>query len=258
MLHSGRGLTEPDAFRWIQNTPWTCATRCARWPRASSSTAPARRTSSRAARFREDSEAVGFWSSGPAWSVALRWPPFRKRGHEVIGASLLSSPAVDATDPRSIRALFDSIGSVDAVVAALGSVSYEPLGDLDHDDFVRGLLAKTLSQVDVVRLGLGAPRRRRLDHPDHGHPRPRADPHGSRGRARRQRRGRVLRDLRRRRASAQAPHQRRQPHRAGRGDRLPRLLPPGFPPVSAAAVGQAFVRSVHGVQTGQVFPLDGR
>ena len=30
---------------------------------------------------------------------------------------------------------------------------------------------------------------------------------------------------------------------------------PGFVPVPAAEVGQAFVRSVHGVQTGQVFAL---
>jgi predicted dinucleotide-binding enzyme len=76
-----------------------------------------------------------------------------KRGHEVIGVSRSSSPAVDATDPQSISALFDSIESVDAVVAALGSAPYEPLGELGHDDFVQGLLAKALSQIDIVLLG---------------------------------------------------------------------------------------------------------
>ena len=69
-----------------------------------------------------------------------------ERGHEVIGASRSSSPAVDATDRHSISALFDSIGSLDAVVTALGSAPYKPLGDLDHDDFLSGLLAKALSQ----------------------------------------------------------------------------------------------------------------
>ena len=33
---------------------------------------------------------------------------------------------------------------------------------------------------------------------------------------------------------------------------------PGFTQVTAAAVGQAYVKSVEGVQTGQVYPLDGR
>ena len=69
-----------------------------------------------------------------------------ERGHEVIGASRSSSPAVDATDRRSISALFDSIGSLDAVVTALGSAPYKPLGDLGPDDFLSGLLAKALSQ----------------------------------------------------------------------------------------------------------------
>jgi len=32
---------------------------------------------------------------------------------------------------------------------------------------------------------------------------------------------------------------------------------PGFPQVTAAAVGQAFVKMVEGVQTGQVYALDG-
>ena len=33
---------------------------------------------------------------------------------------------------------------------------------------------------------------------------------------------------------------------------------PGFTQVSAAAVGQAYVKAVEGVQTGQVYALDGQ
>jgi nucleoside-diphosphate-sugar epimerase len=33
---------------------------------------------------------------------------------------------------------------------------------------------------------------------------------------------------------------------------------PGFTQVTAAAVGQAYVKAVEGVQTGQVYPLDGQ
>ena len=57
-----------------------------------------------------------------------------ERGHDVVEASRSSSPAVDATDPESIAALFSAVGIVDAVVAAVGSAPYEPLAELDHDD----------------------------------------------------------------------------------------------------------------------------
>src|SRR4029453_17891696 len=49
-----------------------------------------------------------------------------ERGHDVVEASRSSSPAVDATDPESIAALFSAVGPVDAVVPAVGSGAYEP------------------------------------------------------------------------------------------------------------------------------------
>ena len=76
-----------------------------------------------------------------------------ERGHDVVEASRSSSPAVDATDPESIAALFSAVGTVDAVVAAVGSAPYEPLAELDHDDFLKGLQAKALAQIDIVQLG---------------------------------------------------------------------------------------------------------
>ena len=58
------------------------------------------------------------------------------RGHDVVGVSRSSSPAVDATDPDSIAALFATVGTVDAVVAAVGAAPYKPLAELDHGDFL--------------------------------------------------------------------------------------------------------------------------
>lgn len=58
-----------------------------------------------------------------------------------------SSPAVDATETDSIAALFDAVGTVDAVVAALGTAPFEPLAELDHDDFVSGLPGQTVAQI---------------------------------------------------------------------------------------------------------------
>ena len=42
LLQSGLGLTEPEAFRWIQKTAMDFRSRCAKSPKASSSMEPAR------------------------------------------------------------------------------------------------------------------------------------------------------------------------------------------------------------------------
>jgi len=79
-----------------------------------------------------------------------------ERGHEVVRAARTSGDRVDVTDPSSIRELFARVGSVDAVVVAVGSVPFKPLGELNRDDYVAAFTGKTLAQLDVVREALGA------------------------------------------------------------------------------------------------------
>ncbi|ALX67426.1 short chain dehydrogenase [Microbacterium sp. XT11] len=74
-------------------------------------------------------------------------------GHEVVAASRRTQPSVDASDPASVAALFDAVGPVDAVIAAVGSVPFAPLSDLARDDYESAFRDKVLAQVDVVRLG---------------------------------------------------------------------------------------------------------
>lgn len=75
--------------------------------------------------------------------------------HEVIGASRTSADVrVDIRDPQSIAAMYERVGRVDAVACAAGSVPYEPLGDLEHDDLRRGVADKLLGQAELVRQGL--------------------------------------------------------------------------------------------------------
>jgi NAD(P)-dependent dehydrogenase (short-subunit alcohol dehydrogenase family) len=179
-----------------------------------------------------------------------------QRGHEVIGASRSSSPAVDATDRRSISALFDSIESLDAVVTALGSAPYKPLGDLDHDDFLSGLLAKALSQIDVVQLGT-----------------PYVADDGSFTVTT----GVLAREPIRTGVAGSAVNGALEAFTMAAAAELPRGIRinavsptvlveatehhaafPGFTQVTAAAVGRAYVKAVEGVQTGQVYALDGQ
>ena len=179
-----------------------------------------------------------------------------ERGHDVVTASRTSSPAVDATDPESIARLFAEVGTVDAVVAAVGKAPFEPLAQLDHADFLKGLLGKTLAQIDVVQIGT-----------------PYVSDGGSftlttgvldrepivTGAASSTANGALVAFTMA--AAVELP----------RGIRINTVSPtvlveavdhhpafPGFTQVSATAVGQAYVKAVEGYQTGQVYALDGQ
>ena len=75
--------------------------------------------------------------------------------HEVIGASRSGEDVkVDIRDVASIKAMFEKVGKVDAVVSAAGSGAWKPLAQLDDDDFEVSLHYKLMGQVNVVRYGL--------------------------------------------------------------------------------------------------------
>ncbi|WP_194421150.1 short chain dehydrogenase [Microbacterium abyssi] len=79
---------------------------------------------------------------------------FESHGHDVLRASRSGEWAVDITDPTSVRALFDEVGEVDAVVAAAGSVPFAHLTELDRDDYLKAFMSKALPQIDIVRCAL--------------------------------------------------------------------------------------------------------
>jgi len=75
--------------------------------------------------------------------------------HEVLSASRSGSDIqVDITDPASIRAMYERIGNLDAVISAAGSGAWKPLAELTDDDFALSLRYKLMGQVNVVRYGL--------------------------------------------------------------------------------------------------------
>lgn len=76
-----------------------------------------------------------------------------KERHEVIEASRAGDVQVDLSDAASIEAMFERVGKVDAVVACTGAVPFKPLADLSEDDFRDGISDKVLGQVNLVRLG---------------------------------------------------------------------------------------------------------
>lgn len=75
--------------------------------------------------------------------------------HEVVVAGHTSGEVqVDLAEPASIDALYDTVGSVDAVFSCAGEASFGPLDELSDDDFSLSLSNKLMGQVNLVRRGL--------------------------------------------------------------------------------------------------------
>lgn len=75
--------------------------------------------------------------------------------HEVVTASRKGSEHhVDIGQPETIRAMFASVGPVDAIVSAAGSAAFKPLAQLSDEDFAFSLGNKLMGQVNLVRYGL--------------------------------------------------------------------------------------------------------
>ncbi|MCK1820331.1 short chain dehydrogenase [Streptomyces sp. XM83C] len=77
------------------------------------------------------------------------------RGHTVRTVGRFSGELrYDITDPSRIAALYEAAGPVDAVVSAAGTVPYKPLAEFGPDDWRAAFTGKVLGQVELVRQGL--------------------------------------------------------------------------------------------------------
>jgi NAD(P)-dependent dehydrogenase (short-subunit alcohol dehydrogenase family) len=71
--------------------------------------------------------------------------------HEIIEVGSKSGRfQADITRIDSVRALFDRIGRIDAVVAAAGDLHFGPLAELTPERFAVGLNSKLMGQVHVA------------------------------------------------------------------------------------------------------------
>jgi len=77
--------------------------------------------------------------------------------HDTIVAGHTSGEVqVDLADPDSIEQLYQTVGTVDAVVSCAGEAAFGALDALGDDDFDRSLSNKLMGQVNLVRRGLDA------------------------------------------------------------------------------------------------------
>ncbi len=76
--------------------------------------------------------------------------------HEVVTASRSGEGCdhrVDITDPRSVAALFEVVGRVDAVVSAVGHCEYAPFLSMTEEQWRTTIDSKLLGQINLVRIG---------------------------------------------------------------------------------------------------------
>jgi NAD(P)-dependent dehydrogenase (short-subunit alcohol dehydrogenase family) len=74
--------------------------------------------------------------------------------HEIVRASRSSGDVrVDLRDAASVQAMFENVGTIDAVICAAGKVPFAPLGELTEAQYVEGLQDKLLGQIRLVQAG---------------------------------------------------------------------------------------------------------
>ena len=71
--------------------------------------------------------------------------------HEVISVGRTSGDVqMDIEDIDSMRAMYQQVGRVDAVVSAVGQVHFGPVHEMTSGQFMGGILRKALPQVNLV------------------------------------------------------------------------------------------------------------
>jgi NAD(P)-dependent dehydrogenase (short-subunit alcohol dehydrogenase family) len=75
--------------------------------------------------------------------------------HEIVSAGRTSGDhRVDIKDSKSVRAMFEKVGKLDAVVSAAGGVHFGPLEQMTPELFDVGLRDKLMGQVNVAMAAL--------------------------------------------------------------------------------------------------------
>lgn len=74
--------------------------------------------------------------------------------HEVLVAGRKSGDfLVDITKASSIRALLESIPSLDSIICIAGEAKWDDFKDLSEEDYYIGIRSKLMGQVNLVRIG---------------------------------------------------------------------------------------------------------
>jgi len=78
---------------------------------------------------------------------------FAKKHEVIIGGRNSGDVKIDIADSKSIEAMYEVTGTVDAVVCIAGEAKWAALDSMTEEDFYLGLKSKLMGQVNLVRIG---------------------------------------------------------------------------------------------------------
>ncbi|PTQ95599.1 NAD(P)-dependent dehydrogenase (short-subunit alcohol dehydrogenase family) [Mucilaginibacter yixingensis] len=77
-----------------------------------------------------------------------------QKDHEIIQVGSKSGDIqLDITSPDAIKQFFEKIGSFDALISTAGDGHFGPLGSMTDTDFRKGINSKLMGQVNLVLQG---------------------------------------------------------------------------------------------------------
>ena len=78
---------------------------------------------------------------------------FAKKHEVIIGGRSSGDVRVDIAESQSIKAMFETLGGLDAVVCIAGEAKWAEFDSMTEEDFAIGLKSKLMGQVNLVRIG---------------------------------------------------------------------------------------------------------
>jgi NAD(P)-dependent dehydrogenase (short-subunit alcohol dehydrogenase family) len=77
------------------------------------------------------------------------------KGHEVVSVGRKSGDyQANISDPNSLKTVFGKVGPFEAVACAAGDVSFGPLEQTTDEQWARSIQAKGMGQINLVRAAL--------------------------------------------------------------------------------------------------------
>jgi len=74
--------------------------------------------------------------------------------HEIIRVGRSSGDVqMDIDDSTSIKAMYEKVGKIDAVISAVGHVHFGPVDEMTDDNIMDSLAGKAMPQINLVLLG---------------------------------------------------------------------------------------------------------
>ena len=91
---------------------------------------------------------------GGSGTIGKKVSDYFSTKHEIlIGGRNSGDVSVDIANSKSIEAMFQSVGKVDAVVCIAGEAKWAAFDSMTEEDFYIGLKSKLMGQVNLVRIG---------------------------------------------------------------------------------------------------------